>query len=252
MTTPVPARRAHDHRAAGAVAPSACPDRRLGLLRLVSHEFRTPLNAIIGFSEMIEGEVCGPVPEPYRSYGALIGASGHRLLELVNQIIDLVRIESGAVTVSLEEVCVATLFSQALDSRSDALAGRGLSAQVSVAPAAETILADHGALLTTLKALIDNAIAFAPEGSTITLTGLADGPFTRLGVCDQGEGVDPCEVDRLLRPFEQGDNALTRRNGGMGLGWALAEGLVRAMGGRFEIVTAPGEGLAAWITLRRP
>jgi len=226
-------------------------EARRAFLRMISHEFRTPLNAIIGFSEMIGSEVCGPVPEPYREYGEIIQTSGLRLLKLVNQVLEVIKLESGTAELHLRSEPVDLAFAEALQTVAEGFASRGLQAAFDFDQPAPRVLADPSALRSILSALLQNAGNFAPEGSRVRCIARLHGPLVRLGVRDAGEGVDPSEIARLLKPFEQGDNALTRRNGGVGLGWAIVDRLARAMGGEFTIETAPGEGLCAWITLRR-
>src|SRR5262249_10096669 len=112
-------------------------------------------------------------------------------------------------------------------------------------------LADGRAARTAVASLIQNAAAYAPEGGVVRLIGRAQGPLVQLCVEDAGEGLDPAELPRLMRPLQQGENALVRRVEGAGLGWAVVDLVCKALGGRFEVRTAPGEGLSAVITLRR-
>jgi signal transduction histidine kinase len=234
----------------GPLVPGADAAPR-SFLRMVSHELRTPLNAIIGFSEIISAEMCGPVPAQYREYGEIIRVSGHRLLRLVNQVIDIVRLESGQVDLDPRAEPVDAMLGEAARACTEELEARRLKVVVDTPKPVPSALADARTMRTALICLIQNAATYAPEGSTIRLTGKAQGPLVELTVADEGEGLDPNEIPRLLAPFEQGDNALARRVEGAGLGWPLVKLTARAHGGRFWVDTAPGKGLRATLVLRR-
>jgi signal transduction histidine kinase len=98
--------------------------------------------------------------------------------------------------------------------------------------------------------LLQNAATYAPKGGEVRLVGRVQGPLVQIEVSDEGDGLDPARAERLLRPFEQSDGSLTRRDG-MGFGWLIVQALCAAMGARFEVYTAPGEGLSAVLSFRR-
>jgi signal transduction histidine kinase len=226
-------------------------DARRSFLRMVSHELRTPLNAIIGFSEIISSEMCGPLSTQYREYGDIIRTSGHRLLRLVNQVLEIVKLEGGSLDMEPGAELLDLVFADAERACSDELHTRGISVEIDLPDPVPAALADAKAIRTAVINLLQNAAIYSPEGSTVRLSGRVVGPLVQLSVNDQGEGLDPADVPRLMRPFEQGENALVRRAEGAGLGWPVVELLCKAMGGRFEIETARGQGLSAVITLRR-
>jgi signal transduction histidine kinase len=231
--------------------PATSADAPRSFLRMVSHELRTPLNAIIGFSEIISSEMCGPIPGQYREYGDIIRVSGHRLLRLVNQVLEIVKLESGQAELDPRAEPLDLLFSDARRGCLDDLAAKDMQVDVFLPDPIPAALADAKAVRMALVCLIQNAAAFGPEGGTVRLIGRVQGPLVQLSVSDDGEGLNPNDVDRLMRPFEQGDNALVRRAEGAGLGWPLVSLICRALGGAFEVRTAPGQGLEAIITLRR-
>ncbi|MBS0298209.1 MAG: HAMP domain-containing histidine kinase [Proteobacteria bacterium] len=226
-------------------------DARRSFLRMVSHELRTPLNAIIGFSEIISTEMCGPLSPQYREYGEIIRSSGHRLLKLVNQTLEIVKLEGGSLELQPSAELLDLVFADAERACADELAQRGLTVQVDLPEPVPAVLADAKAIRNAVVNLVQNACVYAPEGGVVRLSARVMGPLVQLAVTDAGEGIDPAEVPRLMRPFEQGENALVRRAEGAGLGWPVVELICKAMGGRFEIETAPGRGLSALITLRR-
>jgi signal transduction histidine kinase len=246
---PRPVEASGDAAAVSHAPPSDAAPR--SFLRMVSHELRTPLNAIIGFSEIISSEMCGPIPAQYREYGEIIRVSGHRLLKLVNQVLEIVKLESGQVELDPRAEPIDALFAEAAHACAEELEHRNVKVDIQTPIPAPSALADARAARTALVCLIQNAAQYAPEGSTVHLVGRAQGPLVQLSVMDDGEGLDPVETARLMRPFEQGENALVRRVEGAGLGWPLVELICKALGGTFEIDTAPGRGLAATITLRR-
>ena len=221
-------------------------------LRMASHELRTPLNAIIGFSEILSGELYGPLGRPeYKEYAEIIHTAGGRLLRLVNQVLEVARLEGGAVDIDPRAEPLDAVFDDAVATVEEELEARGLTLVRDLPERAPVALADARAIRTAVVNLLQNAIAFAPEGGEVRLSARAQGPLTMIEVADEGEGLDPAQLDRLMRPFEQGDNALVRRNEGAGLGWPIVKLLCEAMGGGFDVRTAPGEGLTATITLRR-
>jgi signal transduction histidine kinase len=218
---------------------------------MVSHELRTPLNAIIGFSEIISGELCGPLPPQYREYGEIIRSSGHRMLKLVNQVLEIVKLEGGAMELDPRAEPLDLIFADAARACTDELQARGLDLETRLPSPIPSAFADARAVRTAMVNLIQNAVAYAPEGGTVRLIGQAQGPLVRLTVEDDGEGLDPADLPRLMRPFVQGEKALIRRVEGVGLGWAVVDLVCKAMGGSFEVRTAPGEGLSASLVLRR-
>ena len=224
---------------------------RRGLVRTVSHELRTPLNAIIGFSEIIAGEMYGPLQGEYREAAEVIRVSGQKLLRLVNQVLEIAKLQGGAADLDLRpEPLDAVLDDAAMGLGEDALA-RGVTAKVTLPQPIPLLLADARAVRTALANLVQNAVAFSPDGGEIRLTGKAHGPLVLIEVSDDGPGIDPAELPRLMEPFQQGENALTRHHQGAGLGWAIVRLLCQAMGGGFNISTEAGTGLTATIALRR-
>jgi signal transduction histidine kinase len=131
------------------------------------------------------------------------------------------------------------------------IAGRSLALKIDMPASVPAALADARAVRTAVLNLLQNAAAHAPEGGEVRLSVRAMGPLVQIVVENDGEGLDPEDVPRLMRPFEQAGGALGRKHEGAGLGWPIVRLLCEAMGGRFEVVTAPGEGVGAVMTLRR-
>lgn len=218
----------------------------------MSHELRTPLNSIIGFSDILSSELHGSLGAPeYREYADIIRVSGHRLLRLVNQALEIIRLESEAADLEIEAVSPDLAVDDAAQELADEAQARGISIAFDPPHPAPQVLADQRGLKTAVHALLQNAITFSPDEGVVDVRLAVEGPLAVIRIRDRGEGLDPAETARLMRPFEQGENALVRRGEGAGLGWPLVRLLCEAMGGGFHVETAPGEGLTAVIALRR-
>ena len=224
-------------------------EQRRSFLRLVSHELRTPLNSILGFSEILATELYGPLgSDQYREYAEIIRSSGEKLLKLVNQLVEIARLQTGDIEICLQPERLAPLLATLGDGLQEVLAARRLRLVVEPCGEAET-LADARALRTVLAHLMQNAVTFSPEGGEILVRVRRARDRLEVIVCNEGEGVDPAELTRLVRPFEQGENALTRRGEGAGLGLAICELTCHAMGARLKLFSARGEGFSAHVVL---
>lgn len=246
------------------IAPIA-PDRAAGVrtrrdmaldaqkrsfLRMASHELRTPLNSILGFSEIIAAELYGPLGAPqYKEYAGIIRTSGERLLRLVNQVLDIARLEGGAMDLDERAESIEAAVEDCIDGLSHDIEARGSRIVVEDDGALPAILGDSRGLRTILSNLIQNAVAFSHDGSTITIGATRIDGIVEIFVADQGPGVDPSEIPRLLKPFEQGENALIRRAEGAGLGLPIVDLLSQAMGGRLRITSVAGQGFTAFVQL---
>ncbi|WP_304218600.1 sensor histidine kinase KdpD [Phenylobacterium aquaticum] len=237
-------RRGRSRRRAGLEA------QKRSFLRMASHELRTPLNSILGFSEIISEELYGPLGAPqYREYAEIIRASGHRLLKLVNQILEIARLEGQAMDLSPRRESLDHALDDALDSLREDVSTRRTQVVVRDEGRLPHVRADPRGLRTVLTNLIQNAVVFSPQDALVTVEVRALAGHVEIRIRDAGPGVDPQDIPRLLRPFEQGDNALTRRSEGAGLGLPIAALLCEAMGGRLKLDSAPGEGLTALVVL---
>jgi signal transduction histidine kinase len=248
-TTPEPAAEGPAVRARGR-RELALDETKRSFLRMVSHELRTPLNSILGFSEIIASELYGPLGSPqYKEYAGIIRASGMRLLKLVNQILEIARLEGRAVDLDLRAEALDHALDDVFDGLSDEIRARGLRMAVEGQGALPSVVADPRGLRSILTNLVQNAVAFAPEGSTVWIKTERHAEFVDIAIADEGPGVDPADIPRLLRPFEQGENALIRRSEGAGLGLPIVELLCTAMGGRLRLTSEPGRGLTALVRL---
>ena len=217
---------------------------------MVSHELRTPLNSIIGFSEIIACELYGPINEPrYREHAALVRESGLKLLKLVNQVMEIARLESDAADLDIHPEPLLPAVEEALSSFTTEAATRRVSFKVEAEPDLPAAMADARALKTILATLMQNALTFSPDGGEITIWLRRREASVWIEIRDQGVGVDPTQLPRLMRPFEQGEAPLTRRSEGAGLGLPIVRLLCRAMNGALRLHSAPGMGLTAMVRL---
>jgi signal transduction histidine kinase len=218
--------------------------------RLMSHELRTPLNAIIGFSEIIAYQLYGPISEPrYIEHAELIRESGHKLLSLVNQIMEIAKLESGAADLDLhQQPCGPPIF-DAIRQIAGEARDRGVTLDLRIPSPEPELVCDHRALTQVLVNLIRNAVIFGPANASVVIEVAAEGRRVAIAVQDFGPGVAEEDLPRLMRPFEQGESALVRHASGAGLGLPTAYLLSKAMGGGLTLSSGEGEGLRAVVRL---
>jgi cell cycle sensor histidine kinase DivJ len=214
----------------------------------MSHELRTPLNAVLGFSDIMRQKLFGPLPERYAEYAQLIHESGGHLLDLINDVLDMSKIEAERYELALEvfdarEPVSAALRLVRLQAHEGEIALRGL-----LPPEPVMVEADRRALKQITLNLLSNALKFTPSGGSVTVTLHGDGPILELGVADTGVGVAAEDLERLGRPFEQAGGA-DQRSRGTGLGLSLVRAFAELHKGRMNIESALGEGTAVSIRL---
>ena len=215
-------------------------------LAMMSHELRTPLNSIIGFSEIIKDQSYGPsgIPE-YIEYAGYINSAGHHLLTLVNDILDLSKIEAGKMDIERRLVKVGDLIAEASRIIRVKAGKKGVEFRVEQEADDIEVFADERALRQIIFNLLSNAIKFTPGGGLVTLY-VGSGPSGRVIIeaRDTGVGIHPNNIDRILKPFEQIDNAFSQSKGGTGLGLAVVQELVKLHDGHFHVTSTPGKGSA--------
>lgn len=216
----------------------------------MSHELRTPLNAVIGFSEIMSGQLFGPLgDERYHNYSKDIHASGQLLLDLINDILDMAKIEAGKLNLAPRPLDPLDAIEQAVRFMKRRAEEKGLQLIVD-APDLPEIEADHRAVKQMLLNLLSNAVKFTEKGG-VMVEGRATETHITLRVVDTGRGIPREHLPRLARPFEQVETEFARDHAGTGLGLALTKSLAEMHGGRFEIDSEVGKGTVATITLPR-
>jgi cell cycle sensor histidine kinase DivJ len=216
----------------------------------MSHELRTPLNAIIGFSEVMTHEMFGPVGSPrYLEYAKLINESGGHLLELINGILDMSKIEAGKFELSEEMFDLAEVADQAARFVKLQADRKGVTLRLGLAADAKTIFADRRAVKQIIVNLLTNGTKFTPRGGEVRITATRAANGIQIAVTDTGIGIGPEDVKRLGQPFEQVDGAHTRTQEGTGLGLALVKAFAAMHGGEAKIESMLGDGTTVRVIL---
>ncbi|ACG79090.1 sensor histidine kinase (non-motile and phage-resistance protein) [Phenylobacterium zucineum HLK1] len=219
----------------------------------MSHELRTPLNAINGFSEIMVAEMYGPLGDArYRDYARDILNSGQHLLALINDILDMSKIEAGKMSLRFDPCSLEEIAEDALRLVRNRAESAGLTLVLDFVELPE-VEADYRAVKQVLLNLLSNAIKFTPRGGRITLRAeRRDDPLgqrVRVSVQDTGIGIAPEDLERLARPFEQVESQHAKTQQGTGLGLALTKAFVELHGGLLDLKSAPGQGTTASFSL---
>ncbi|MEK9660478.1 MAG: PAS domain S-box protein [Alphaproteobacteria bacterium] len=217
----------------------------------MSHELRTPLNAIIGFSHLLAtDDNKAQTEDKTRQYAGYINESGHHLLSLINDILDMSRIEVGKTELVEEDVDIAKLVETSLTVVRHLIVNGTISMQVDLASDLPAIYADRRLLSQILINLLSKAIKFSPAGGRVELSArIADSGDTVICVRDHGVGMTAKQMEHLGTPFTQVDDSLERRHQGLGLGISIARRLAEMHGGSLSFESEPGEGTAARLIL---
>ena len=224
---------------------------KTAFLANMSHELRTPLNAILGFSEIIAQECFGPAGSPrYKEYAGDIHSSGAHLLSLINDLLDVAKIEAGKMEIEPQPLEAHRTFDIALKLIAAKAREKHQELSIVVDQSAPPLFADERALKQILINLVSNAVKFTPEGGRISVIGsAARGGGFQISVQDNGPGIPREKLDRIFTPFSQVDNRYDRQAGGTGLGLALIRGLAELHGGRAWLESEPGKGCCAYVVL---
>ncbi len=220
-------------------------------LAMMSHELRTPLNVILGITEAMVDDQYGPLNERQRHGLTAVAQSGHHLLTILADILDLARIAAGAERLDPRRVNVDLLCRSAVQFVEANARQKGLKLLRSVEQGVDGVRADERRLTQILINLLDNAVKFTPQGGTVGLEVIADPGQERLAfaVWDTGIGIAAADFDRLFQPFTQVDGRLSRAYGGVGLGLTLVRRLVELHGGSISLDSAPGRGSRFTVSL---
>ncbi len=217
----------------------------------MSHELRTPLNAIIGFSDILAREIFGPVGDGrYADYARDIRDSGQHLLSLINDVLDIAKIEFNKVELAEEPVDVPGIVASCIRLVRDRAHAGEVRIVETLPPTLPGLRGDNRRLKQILLNLLSNAVKFTPPGGQVEIGAAADESEFRFTVTDNGIGIAASDIETALAPFGQIDSRLARRYQGTGLGLPLARSMVELHGGRLDIVSTPGVGTT--VTVRLP
>jgi PAS domain S-box-containing protein len=210
----------------------------------MSHELRTPLNAILGLSESLGEQIAGPLNEKQQKYVTIIGESGHHLLSLINDILDLAKIEAGQITLDINKVDIRSVCQASLRMVKQLAQKKNQEVSLEIDKGLGLIWADERRLKQMIVNLLSNAVKFTPENGKLGLEVHGDEAANkvRITVWDHGIGIKEADLARLFQPFMQLDSGLAREATGTGLGLALVAQMARLHGGNVTAVSEPEKG----------
>jgi len=217
-------------------------------LAKMSHQLRTPLTAIIGFCEVLTQGMDGELSRDQAQDIAEIQRSGVVLLELVNDILDLSKIEAGKVEITLQEVDLPSVVDQVIASMHQIAESKALKLTSDLSSEVSKVQGDPVRVREILTNLVSNAIKFTPTGS-VAIRGMPVGAMAEISVLDTGIGIEAAAHQRIFEEFRQASDKISRNYGGTGLGLSIARKLVELQGGQMGLESEPGKGSRFWFTL---
>jgi len=207
----------------------------------MSHELRTPLNAILGYTELILDDIYGEAPTKMRAVLERVQTNGKHLLGLINDVLDLSKIEAGQLTLSLNDYSIGDMVQGVYTAVEPLAASKKLKFTIEVPPGLPPARGDDRRLRQVLLNLVGNAIKFTDAGEVAVKAAAADGGYT-IAVRDTGPGIAAEDQRKIFEEFQQADNSQTKAKGGTGLGLAIAKRIVEMHGGRLWVESSPGQG----------
>jgi len=214
----------------------------------MSHELRTPMNAVLGYTDLILDGIFGDVPEAIRETLERVKSNGQHLLGLINDVLDLSRIEAGQLTLSLGDYAMGEIVHAVASAVESLAAGKKLALKAMVPIDLPPGRGDERRLTQVLMNLVGNAIKFTDAGQVSIEARVADGSFV-VAVSDTGPGISEADQQRIFEEFQQVDSSSTRKKGGSGLGLAISKRIVELHGGRLWVESALGQGSTFYFTV---
>jgi signal transduction histidine kinase len=216
----------------------------------MSHELRTPLNAVIGFSELLTDENNGPLTESQREFVNYVLDGGRHLLTLINDILDLSKIEAGRIELNFQTIAPRALIDSAREIIRPFALKQGVTVNARCGDGNSTVTVDPVRVKQVLFNLLSNAVKFTPAGGTVTVDSSVTETEWLLAITDTGIGIRPQDLPRLFREFERIESLTGPKPEGTGLGLALTKRLIELHGGTVEVTSTPGQG--STFTVRFP
>ena len=218
----------------------------------MSHELRTPLNGIIGFAELMHDGAVGPVSTEHKEYLGDILVSARHLLQLINDILDLSKIEAGKTEFRPEAIQLTQVVEEACSIVKPMVESKRLAMSISIEEAVQPVFLDPAKLKQVLYNYLSNAVKFTAEEGSVGVTVRSEGPHAfRIEVSDTGVGIAESEIPRLFAEFQQLDDGASKKYQGTGLGLALTKRIVEAQGGSVGVRSTLRKGSAFWAILPR-
>jgi PAS domain S-box-containing protein len=217
-------------------------------LASMSHELRTPLHTIIGFTELLAEELEGPLNEKQKRFVTHVHKDAIHLLELINDVLDLSKIESGRLELDIRSIDLAAVLTDTLEGIEHAASAKNIRIENAV-PAGANVMADRVRLREILTNLLSNAVKFTPEGGRVEIRASRENGFVRIEVSDTGIGISPDDQQVIFDKFRQVGATTRGVREGTGLGLAIVRNLVEMHGGTVSVKSVPGEGSSFWFTI---
>lgn len=222
---------------------------RSEFLSNMNHELRTPMNAILGFSELIKAKAFGDMVDKYTEYAGIIHDSGLHLLALINDMLDLAKIEGGKLSLRESQFGLGHLISDAASEHEVKAAERGVALSVSIERNMPQIHADERAMRQILSNLLSNAVKFTPSGGSVSVFACRAGERLAFGVKDTGIGIPREDQEQVFERFGRGRHDVATADKGTGLGLAIVKGFAEAHDGEVVLESAPGAGTCVTVYL---
>jgi len=217
----------------------------------MSHELRTPLNSVLGLADALLEGVFGEVDDQQQQILETMRDSGHHLLDLINDILDLSKIEAGRLELDLRPISVSEVCQVSLRMIRPLALRKRIGSWMRINPRCPVVVADERRLKQMLVNLLSNAVKFTPAGGQVGLEGWTEGDEVYFSVSDTGIGISPPDLRRIFEPFTQIDSSLARQHEGTGLGLALVRRLAELHNGRIDVISEPGRGSRFTVVLPR-
>jgi signal transduction histidine kinase len=218
----------------------------------MSHEFRTPLNAILGYTSLLLEGVAGTLNDKQERNLARVDSNAQHLLALINDILDISRIEAGRMPLTVESIELDTLVREVLAELEPLVVRSRLAVSAHTGISLPSIESDRAKVKQVIVNLVSNAVKFTPAGTvSVSVTADDDGTWLRVAVTDTGIGIDPADQEKIFEDFQQADPSTERRYGGAGLGLAISRRLAHMLSGRLELVSRPGAGSTFTLVIPR-
>ena len=207
----------------------------------MSHELRTPLNAIFGYNQLLLNNIYGETAGRMRAVLVRVQSNGRALLKLINDVLDLSKIEAGQLTLSIADYSIRQVVQNVSSAVEPLVMEKGLTLNVQLPSDPPQGFGDERRLTQVLLNLVGNAIKFTNVGE-VTINVFADNDAFTLSVSDTGPGIDPADQTRIFEEFQQADNSVTKKSAGTGLGLSIARHIVEMHGGRIWVKSSIGNG----------
>jgi len=216
----------------------------------VSHELRTPLTSVRGSLSLLAGGALGDLPDEARDVVAIAERNTLRLITLINDILDLERLETGRLEMKLEPTALATVFQRSLESVRPMAEEKGV--RVDIAPTSARVVGDADRLVQVLVNLLSNAVKFSPAGGMVDVSARLAAGSVEISVKDQGRGIPASHLDLIFERFQQVEASDARQKGGTGLGLAICKAIVEQHSGTIGVESEPEKGSRFWFRIPTP